>query len=96
LTGKTERFTGLRFFEGIGMFGLGWPEVIVIGVVGAAVFGTKRIPELGRSIAKTVKGFREELTAPPENVSSNISANSSEPKLPTANPPEQPVSESQE
>lgn len=43
------------------MFGLGWPEVVVIAVVTLAVFGAKKIPELGSSLGKTVKGFREEL-----------------------------------
>ncbi len=48
------------------MFGLGWPEIIVIGVVGVAVFGSKRIPDLGRSIGQTIRGFREELSTNPE------------------------------
>jgi sec-independent protein translocase protein TatA len=48
------------------MFGLGWPEIIVIGVVGVAVFGSKRIPDLGRSIGQTIRGFREELSSTSE------------------------------
>jgi len=51
------------------MFGLGFPEIIVIGIVGVAVFGSKRIPELGRSIGQTIRGFREELTTSSEEVS---------------------------
>jgi sec-independent protein translocase protein TatA len=43
------------------MFGLGLPEVVVISVVVLALFGAKKIPELGSSLGKTIKGFREEM-----------------------------------
>ncbi len=46
------------------MFGLGWPEVIVIGVVAALVFGPKKIPEIGGALGKTLRGFKEELDNP--------------------------------
>ena len=48
------------------MFGLGLPEVIVISVVALAIFGAKKIPELGSSLGKTIKGFREELKSNPD------------------------------
>jgi sec-independent protein translocase protein TatA len=70
------------------MFGLGWPEIVVIGVVGVAVFGSKRIPDLGRSIGQTIRGFREELSTTSEDNSGNISVNNAEDKAikKTANP----------
>lgn len=43
------------------MFGLGWPEVIVIGVAAMAIFGAKKIPDIGRSVGQALRGFREEL-----------------------------------
>ena len=43
------------------MFGLGWPEVVVIGVVALLVFGPKKIPEMGGALGKTLRGFREEM-----------------------------------
>lgn len=43
------------------MFGLGLPEVLVIGLVAALIFGPKKIPELGGALGKTLKGFKEEL-----------------------------------
>jgi sec-independent protein translocase protein TatA len=48
------------------MFGLGLPEVIVISVVVVALFGAKKIPELGNSLGKTIKGFREEMKSDPD------------------------------
>lgn len=47
------------------MFGLGWPEVLVIGIVLLFVFGSKKIPEMGSALGKTLRGFKEEINSPP-------------------------------
>lgn len=44
------------------MFGLGWPEVVIIAVVGIVIFGPKKIPELGGALGKTLRGFKEEMS----------------------------------
>jgi sec-independent protein translocase protein TatA len=50
------------------MFGLGWAEVGVIFIIAILIFGPKKIPELGSSLGKTLRGFKEELKNPqPEN-----------------------------
>jgi sec-independent protein translocase protein TatA len=43
------------------VFGIGWTEVAVISVVAIAVFGSKKIPELGRSMGQAIRGFRDEI-----------------------------------
>lgn len=43
------------------MFGLGWLEVGVIALVAILIFGPKKIPEIGSSLGKTLRGFKEEL-----------------------------------
>ncbi|WP_421654522.1 twin-arginine translocase TatA/TatE family subunit [Leptothermofonsia sp. ETS-13] len=43
------------------MFGLGWPEVAIIIVVVILIFGPKKIPELGSTLGKTLRGFKEGL-----------------------------------
>lgn len=48
------------------MFGLGIPEIVIIGVVAVLVFGPKRIPELGNALGKTLRGFKEEMDKPSE------------------------------
>ncbi|AFY73881.1 twin arginine-targeting protein translocase, TatA/E family [Synechococcus sp. PCC 7502] len=48
------------------MFGLGLPEMIIISVVGVAIFGAKRIPELGKSIGQTIRGFKQGLKEEPD------------------------------
>ena len=46
------------------MFGLGWPEVAIILIVALLIFGSKKIPELGSSLGKTLRGFKEEINNP--------------------------------
>jgi sec-independent protein translocase protein TatA len=43
------------------MFGLGWPEVVIIAIVAILIFGPKKIPELGSVLGKSLRGFKEEL-----------------------------------
>ena len=46
------------------MFGLGVPEIAIIGLVAVLVFGPKKIPEIGSALGKTIKGFKEEMDNP--------------------------------
>ena len=39
-------------------FGIGLPEMAVIAAIGLLVFGPKRLPELGRTLGKTLRGFQ--------------------------------------
>ncbi|MFM7192788.1 MAG: twin-arginine translocase TatA/TatE family subunit [Microcystaceae cyanobacterium] len=43
------------------MFGLGWPEIVVILLVVGLVFGPRMLPELGSALGKTLRGFKEEI-----------------------------------
>ena len=40
------------------IFGIGLPEIAVIGALALIVFGPKRLPELGRNLGKTLKGLQ--------------------------------------
>ncbi len=44
------------------VFGVGLPEIAVIGAVALLVFGPKRLPELGKTLGKTLKGFQAAST----------------------------------
>jgi sec-independent protein translocase protein TatA len=44
--------------EGRKMFGLGLPEMIVIGIIILLIFGAKRLPEIGKGLGKTAKQIK--------------------------------------
>jgi sec-independent protein translocase protein TatA len=43
------------------IFGMGIPELAVIGAIAVVVFGPKKLPELGSSIGKALRGFKDEM-----------------------------------
>lgn len=43
------------------MFDIGWPELLLILVVSLVLFGPNRLPELARSLGKSIKTFKEGL-----------------------------------
>ena len=41
------------------MFGLGLPEMVVIGIIILLIFGAKRLPEIGKGLGKTAKELKD-------------------------------------
>jgi len=41
------------------MFGLGFPELLLIFVIALVVFGPKKLPEMGRSIGRALAEFKK-------------------------------------
>lgn len=41
------------------IFGIGLPEMAVIMVLALLVFGPKKLPEIGRSVGKAIRGFQD-------------------------------------
>lgn len=41
------------------IFGIGLPEMALIFIVALLVFGPKKLPEIGRSLGKAIRGFQD-------------------------------------
>ncbi len=52
--------------KGVSMFGIGTSELLLIFLIALLVFGANRLPQIGRSLGKTVselkKGLKEGLS----------------------------------
>ena len=41
------------------MFGAGWPEILVVLLVILLLFGARRLPDLARSLGKSLSEFKK-------------------------------------
>jgi sec-independent protein translocase protein TatA len=41
------------------IFGIGLPEMAVIFTIALLVFGPKKLPDIGRSVGKAIRGFQD-------------------------------------
>ena len=48
------------------MFGLGFPELLVILLIALIVFGVGKLPEIGSGLGKALRGFKKEMAKPDE------------------------------
>ena len=44
--------------EEIPMFGIGSQELMIIFLIAFLIFGAKRLPELGSSLGRAIRGFK--------------------------------------
>ena len=43
-------------------FGIGLPEILILLLVALLIFGPKRLPEMGRSLGRGMREFKDSLT----------------------------------
>jgi sec-independent protein translocase protein TatA len=46
------------------MFGIGMPEMVVILIVALLFFGPGKLPDLGNSLGKAIRGFKKAMEEP--------------------------------
>lgn len=49
------------------MFGLGFPELIVICVIALLVFGPKKLPDAGKALGQAIRGFKASMDGKDES-----------------------------
>lgn len=54
------------------MFGLGTPELILIGVIILVLFGAKKIPELMQGLGKGIKEFKKASNDIEQDIKSSV------------------------
>ncbi len=57
------------------MFGIGMPHLLIILVLALLVFGAGRLPEIGSSLGKAIKGFKEASDRPEPEPNKGSAAN---------------------
>jgi sec-independent protein translocase protein TatA len=60
--------------------GFGMPELIIILIIAMIFFGPGKLPELGSSIGKAIKGFKKSMEDPARKPDSSIEDNKTEKK----------------
>lgn len=75
---------------------VGWQEMIIILVVLLLLFGARRLPEMGRSLGRGMREFKDAVTGQgdePERPAQTELAQPAAPTQPPAEPAAQPKSE---
>ena len=57
------------------IFGIGLPEIIVILILGLLIFGPKRLPQLGKTIGKTLRGIQTASKEFENEINKNLQLN---------------------
>ena len=52
----------IRWYRGLVPFGISLPELLILLVVLLLVFGAKRLPEMGKSLGKGMREFKDSVT----------------------------------
>ncbi len=60
---------------------IGMPEILLLGLVVLLVFGPKRLPEMGRSMGRGFREFKDSITGDKEGEHDSLAIPAEEPEL---------------
>jgi TatA/E family protein of Tat protein translocase len=67
-------------------FGISLPELLILLIVLLLVFGAKRLPEMGRSLGKGMREFKDSVSGIDEPVATTTTPTPTRVELPSATP----------
>jgi sec-independent protein translocase protein TatA len=67
---------------------IGWQGLVIILIVLLVIFGPKRLPEMGRSLGRGMREFKESITGKDEDEPREIPPPAQDETLPGAQPRE--------
>lgn len=73
------------------MFGIGFPELILILIIGLVVFGPGKLPEIGRAVGKGLQEFKKATSELSNSVNNPTNNASITPTPPNPANPDQPA-----
>jgi sec-independent protein translocase protein TatA len=44
------------------MFGLGFQEIILLGLIALILFGAKKLPDVGRALGESIREFKKAMS----------------------------------
>lgn len=59
---------------------INWPEILLIALVLILLFGAKRLPEIGRSVGKSLREFKSATKGLADDVKSGMEDDDESPK----------------
>jgi len=60
------------------MFGLRWPELLLIFAVVLLLFGASRLPEVGKALGGALRGFKKSVSGEDESAQASAKLESGE------------------
>lgn len=69
------------------MWGLGFWDLLILAVILLLIFGTKRLPQMGKSLGASIRGFKDAVTDHVDRQDAEVEQEQAAPaQLPPAQP----------